>query len=169
MYIYRYQPSPKSPPYCTRKYGIIPWLRTWNHLKNHRRPPVKSPAPPPKISGAPPKKSPAPLPKIPLWRSQRRPGLPGTSKCWHGQFFVNFDVILAHVLAFKPHISIQNMIWDHPHGGKTHEEPFFNTLRPPKHRFRWVFHGFMMIFDIFRKISSGFFVERKSFVNNFLP
>ena len=43
------------------------------------------------------------------------------------------------------------VIWDHPHGGKTHEESFVDTLRPPKHRFRWVFPGFMIIFWYFSK------------------
>ena len=55
-------------------------------------------------------------------------------------------MILAHVLAVKPHISIQNMIWDHPHGGKTHEESFVHTLQPPKHRFWLVVHCFIMHF-----------------------
>ena len=74
-------------------------------------------------------------------------------------FFCHFDVILGHVLAVKSHISIQNMIWDHPHGGKTHEESFVDPLRPPKHRFRWVFHSFMKsvwLFDIFSKKKKHF-------------
>ena len=75
-----------------------------------------------------------------LWNpGRRRPEPPGASQNQFlkqfGNFFDHFDVILGHVLAVKPHISIQNMIWDHPHGGKTHEESFVDTLRPPKHRF----------------------------------
>ena len=69
----------------------------------------------------------------PAGAARSRPEPAGVSQI---SFFVNFDVILGHVLAVKPHISIQNMIWDHPHGGKTHEESFFHTLQPPKHRFR---------------------------------
>ena len=57
-----------------------------------------------------------------------------------------FYVILAHVLTTKPHLSIQNMLWDHPHGGKPYEESFFNTLKPPKHRFILVFCALRLIF-----------------------
>ena len=61
-------------------------------------------------------------------------GSPRTSKSWHGQFSTKFEVILAHVSAVKPHISIQNMIWDHPYGRKLFEESFFHTPRLRKHR-----------------------------------
>ena len=73
------------------------------------------------------------------------PGPPGRS------LWVILMSFWDNVLAVKPHISIQNMIWVHPHEGKTHQESFVDTLRPPKHRFRWVLHGFMMNFWHFSK------------------
>ena len=62
-----------------------------------------------------------------------------------------FNVILAHVLISKHHLSIQNMIWDHPQGGKLHEESFFNTLRAVRMTFWWVFDDYLKIFTNFEK------------------
>ena len=62
-----------------------------------------------------------------------------------------FNVMLAHVLILKHHLSIQNMILDHPQGGKLHEESFFNTLRAVRMTFWWVFDDSLKIFTIFKK------------------
>ena len=65
-----------------------------------------------------------------------------------------FSVILAHVLILKHHLSIQNMIWDHPQGGNIHKESFFNTLRARRTLFIWVFDDSFKNFTIFQKILS---------------
>ena len=92
--------------------------------------------------------------------------------CWVSRWFVRhfrsfFNVIVAHVLTTKPHLSIQNRVWDHPHGGKPYQESFFDALKPPKHRFRLVFYVLRLDFWVFLRICSNklkivFFFQKSS-------
>ena len=78
-----------------------------------------------------------------------------------GQKSCFFNVILAHVLILKHHLSIQNMLWDHPQGGKLHEESFFNSPRALRTLFWWVFDDSFKIFKIFKKYFRK--VEKRKF------
>ena len=58
------------------------------------------------------------------------------------QKYVLLTSFVNVVLSLKNHSSIQNMIWDHPQGGKLHEESFVNILRGLKMLFIQVVNDF---------------------------